>query len=212
MNAPAAFWDRIAEEYAAKPVADPAAFERKIAWMKARMGPSAAVLDVGCGTGSLATLLAPFAAEVHGLDFSPEMLRIARAKAAAQGLTNVHFHLGAIDAEELPFAEGRFDLVSACSLLHLVPDRDATLARLYRLVKPGGVFVTSTVCLAESWVPFVPILTVLRWFGKAPPVASLTRATLADDVRRAGFVEVEAPDVGAEAKVGFFVARRPSAA
>ena len=80
----AAFWDGIAEKYAKQPVADPDAFDAKIAITKSRMKPTDVVLDIGCGTGSLALRLADSAAEVHGLDISSEMIRIANGKAQAQ--------------------------------------------------------------------------------------------------------------------------------
>ena len=67
----ARFWDSIAEKYAAQPVEDQAAFDRKIAITKEHMEPTDVVLDIGCGTGSLALILAPHAAHVHGLDLSP---------------------------------------------------------------------------------------------------------------------------------------------
>lgn len=209
MYADATFWDGIAEDYAKKPVDDPAAFERKIAVMKARIAPTDTWLDVGCGTGSLALRLAPAAGHVHGLDVSPEMMRIARGKAEAQGVSNVTFHTGAFDAGFTAIPDASLDGLSACSLLHLVEDRDVTLAHMFRLVKPGGVFVTSTVCLGESWVPYRPILAVMYALGRAPRVQVFTKATLADELRRAGFVDVEAPDVGAKPEIAFFVARKP---
>ena len=205
MPADARFWDAIAEKYAASPVADPAAFERKIAVMAAAIGPTDRVLDVGCGTGSLALRLAPGAGHIDGLDVSPEMMRIARGKAA--GVANVAFHTGTLD--DALFPEASFDAVSACSLLHLVDDRDATLAQLYRMLKPGGFFVTSTVCLGESWIPYAPVLAVARWLGKAPKVTIFTKQALAESITRAGFVGLDAPDVGAKPEIAFFVARRP---
>lgn len=66
MSADATFWDKLAEKYSRRPVANPEAFERKIEVTKKLMGPQAEVLDIGCGTGSLALRLAPFGARVHG--------------------------------------------------------------------------------------------------------------------------------------------------
>ncbi len=208
MSADPTFWNRIAEKYARTPVEDPASFERKIDVMKARLRPDDTVLDVGCGTGSLALRLTPCARQVHGLDISPEMTRIARGKAADQGAGNVHFHTGAFDDSFTMFPDGSLDAICACSILHLVDDRDAALARIHRLLKPGGLLVTSTICLGESRVPWAPILTVMRWLGQAPEVWIFPKRTLAEEIGRAGFVDIEAPDVGAKREIAFIVARR----
>jgi arsenite methyltransferase len=208
MTADPTFWNRIADDYARKPVEDPAAFERKIAVTIARLAPTSIVLDVGCGTGSLALRLALSAAHVHGVDVSPEMTRIARAKAADQRVTNVTFHTGGFDDTFTALADGSVDVLCACSLLHLVDDRAAALARMHRLLRPGGFLVTSTVCLGESWVPYAPILAGMHWLGKAPRVWVFSKETLAGEIRRAGFVDLDAPDVGAKAEIGFMVAKR----
>jgi arsenite methyltransferase len=209
MTADATFWNRIAEKYSRQPVEDPAAFERKIAITKQRMRPDHVVLDVGCGTGSLALRLAANAAEIHGLDVSSEMIRIARDKAARANAENVFFHVGPFDNAFDAFAPGALDGVCAYSILHLVEDRQAALERIYRLLKPGGFFVSSTTCLGESRAPYRPLLAVMRALGKAPWVSILTKAQLASELQRAGFVDVTQPDVGAKATIAFMVAHKP---
>jgi arsenite methyltransferase len=206
------FWNQLAEEYARKPVDDPSAFERKIAITKSLMTPSAVWLDIGCGTGSLALRLAPSCGQVHGLDYSREMIRIANAKLRDQSVANVTFHHGAFDESFTTFGEGTLDGIWAGSLLHLVEDRTAALARIFRLLKPGGRFVSSTVCLGESWIPYTPLLTVMRWIGKAPMVKVFSKETLSADVTGAGFVDLASPDVGAKAEIAFLVARKPAGA
>jgi arsenite methyltransferase len=211
VTAEAAFWNDLAERYARQPVANPGAFERKIEITRARMKPTDVVLDVGCGTGSLALRLAPSAATIHGLDISSEMLRIARGKAEAAAVANVSFHVGSLDSCEL-FEPESLDGVCAYSLLHLVDDLPAVLGRIRRLLRPGGFFVSSTVCLGESWVPYRPILEVMRWLGKAPRVQMLRKRDVEDELRRAGFDGIAQPEVGAESNIAFFVAEKhPSA-
>jgi arsenite methyltransferase len=208
MSNDAAFWNALAEKYARQPVANPEAFERKIAITKSRMTPTAIILDVGCGTGSLALRLASSAAHVHGLDLSSEMVRIARGKAAAQNVDNVTFHVGPFD-DSVSFAPESLDGLCAYSLLHLVEDRKSTLALIYGLLKPGGFFISSTVCLKDSWVPYAPILSVMRWLGKAPQVKIFSQRTLSEEVRQAGFVDLTQPDVGAGSTIAFICAAKP---
>lgn len=208
MTADAAFWNKLAERYARKPVENPDAFDRKIAITRSRMTAEQTILDIGCGTGSLALRLAPSAAQVHGLDVSREMIRIANDKAHKQGARNVTFHTGPFDKTFTAFEDGSLDGICAYSLLHLMRDRDAALRRIARLLKPGGWFVSSTVCLGETWVPYTPLLTVMRWLRKAPLVLSISKQTLVAEMERAGFVELSHPDVGAKATTAFIVARK----
>lgn len=210
-TAHATFWDKNAEKYAARPVGNPAAFERKIAVTKSQMSPQSVVLDIGCGTGSLALRLADSGAHVHGLDVSSEMIRIANDKAATQGVDNVTFHVGAFDERCTAFEDASLDGICAYSLLHLVEDRTAALARIHRLLKPGGFFVSSTVCLGKRRVLFGPMLWLMRQLGRAPRVELFTPQTLVDEVRAAGFVGLSQPDVGAESIIAFIVARKPDA-
>ncbi|HJK94054.1 MAG TPA: methyltransferase domain-containing protein [Polyangiaceae bacterium LLY-WYZ-15_(1-7)] len=209
MTTDPSFWDSVAEKYAARPVGDVPAFERKKAITLGHLRRDSKVLEIGCGTGSLALEMAPAAGHIHALDVSAEMLRIAEAKRVAAGVENVTFERATLEgASEL--APASFDAAWAYSVLHLVDDRRAALARLFALLKPGGVLISSNVCLGESWVPYGALITVMRWFGKAPVVHSYDRQTVFADMRRAGFVEVEEKDVGAAKLVAFLVAKKPA--
>jgi ubiquinone/menaquinone biosynthesis C-methylase UbiE len=142
------------------------------------------------------------------MDISAEMLRIADQKRAAQGVTNVTFRQGTLD-DDRPYAPESFDCVWAYSILHLVPDRRRVLATLFELLEPGGSLIASSVCLGDAWVPYRPILAVMRWFGKAPVVQIYGRETLFRELRELGFVDVTERAVGAEKTVAFVVAKKP---
>lgn len=205
----APFWNDLAERYAAKPVDDPNAFERKIAITRALIPAGGRFLDVGCGTGSLALRLADVAAEVHGLDLSQGMIDIARRKAQTDGVDHAHFHVGDLGSAT-DLTPGSFDVVSAYSLLHLVPDRAATLAALHRLARPGGSLVVSSVSLGNSWIPYGLIIKVMRWLGKAPHVRIYDGDAIVREVEAAGFVDVTVHDVGAKSsEVTFLTAKKP---
>jgi arsenite methyltransferase len=66
------------------------------------------------------------------------------------------------------------------------------------------------VCLSESWVPYGPLITLMRWFGKAPFVYIYDRPTILRALCEAGFVSVEEKDVGAERTVASIVAKKPA--
>ena len=97
----------------------------------------ARILDLGCGTGSLAVLLAGAGHEVSGVDSSGRMLSLARAKAASAG---VPLHLVRGDAADPPFAPASADVLCR-HVLWALPDRDAVVARWVRLLRPGGRLV-----------------------------------------------------------------------
>ncbi|HXS19490.1 MAG TPA: methyltransferase domain-containing protein [Polyangiaceae bacterium] len=208
MSSDAQFWNRQAESYSRKPVSDPVAFERKISVIQSLIQPHSVIADLGCGTGSLALRLAPFAREVYGLDVSQEMIRIARDKTAVQGVSNVTFAVGKVD-ESVPYTPQSLDGICVCSLLHLVEHRPSVLALAFKLLKPGGFLVSSTPCLAESSVPYRPLLKLLHWLGRAPKVQVMSKLDLASEIRAAGFSELEQPDVGAKPMIAFMTAVKP---
>jgi ubiquinone/menaquinone biosynthesis C-methylase UbiE len=183
------FWNSIAAKYAKSPVADPASYEKKLAVTRDYMTPDMEVLEIGCGTGSTAIHHAPAVKHIRATDLSPAMLDIARSRAAAAGVTNTTFEVCAIDDLDAPDAS--VDMVMAHSILHLVTDRDAVLAKLFRMLKPGGVLVSSTVCIGDSMVArvLVPLIAPIgRMVGKFPDTLRIfTGKQLAESITQAGF-------------------------
>lgn len=112
--------------------------ERLLEPVNLRAGES--VLDVGCGTGTLAMIardrVGP-AGSVHGIDPSPEMIVRARHK-AAKSVVDVTFDTAV--AESLPFSDGRFDVVLCTVMLHHLPRaiRAQSIREMGRVLKPGG--------------------------------------------------------------------------
>ena len=168
--ADSSFWDRIAARYAKKPIADEAAYEKKLEMTRHYLGPDASVLEIGCGTGSTAIAHAPRVASVLATDVSAKMLDIARDRAAAAGVANVRFEVAA--AEDIDAADRSFDAVLALSLLHLLDDRSVVIEKVYDWLKPGGVFVSNTACLGDNMRWFRFIGPVGRWLASSPALNS----------------------------------------
>jgi ubiquinone/menaquinone biosynthesis C-methylase UbiE len=100
--------------------------------------PGERVLDVGCGTGIVAREVASCmgtTAEVSAVDLSANMLAIARAAAAREGL-RIEWREG--NAEQLPFDDGAFDVVLCQFALMFVADRAAALSQMRRVVSESG--------------------------------------------------------------------------
>jgi protein-L-isoaspartate O-methyltransferase len=100
--------------------------------------PGERVLDVACGTGVVARLVAPHvgpAGHVVGLDLDPGRLAVARALPPAPGAV-LEWREG--DALALPFAEATFDLVCCQQGVQFFPDRHTALREMHRVLVPGG--------------------------------------------------------------------------
>jgi ubiquinone/menaquinone biosynthesis C-methylase UbiE len=136
----------------------------------AGINPGDRVLDIATGNGEPAVTAARRAGptgHVVGVDQSPGMLRIARERAAALGLSNVEFIES--DAEKLVLSEQSFDAVLCRWGLMFMPDLDATLRRLHALTKPGGGFATA-VWSSRDKVPLISAgADVIRKIAGLPP-------------------------------------------
>jgi len=149
--------------------------------------PGDNVLDVGCGTGTLAIALRAKAGEgeVHGIDASPEMIEVARAKAAKAG-SEIDFRLALI--EEIPYPAASFDLVTSSLMLHHLPDelKQRGFVEIRRVVKPGGRFLAMDFA-AHSHSFLGHLLSV---FGHARGESMVDKLT--PMLKEAGFDDVEA--------------------
>jgi ubiquinone/menaquinone biosynthesis C-methylase UbiE len=185
MSPSARFWDRIAERYSRKPVADEAAYQKKLDITRTYFGPETEVLEFGCGTGSTAILHAPHVRRIHAIDISPRMIEICHCKAAETGIGNISFEVGTI--EELDDSDESFDVALGLSILHLLEDKEAAIAKVHRLLKPGGVFVTSTPCIADTMKFFKLIAPIGRRLGLMPYLDIFTTEELVESLTGAGF-------------------------
>lgn len=104
--------------------------------------PGLRVLDFGCGPGTISVGLAKAIepGELHGVDMESTQIDLARAIAEAGGHRNATFQVG--DVTQLPFDDEFFDIVHGHAILLHVPDTQAVLAEVRRVLKPGGLIAT----------------------------------------------------------------------
>lgn len=199
------FWNKIARSYAKRPVSNVPAYEETLAHVRQHLRPHHQVLEVGCGTGSTALLLAPSVANYIGSDLSPEMITIAQEKYALNPIDGLSFCVARAELDDVE-AES-LDVVLAFNLYHLVPDLEAALAAACRVVKPGGLFITKTPCIGKMWY-LRPVIKAMQMIGKAPRVTFFTSASYEAAIEKAGFQIIETAYYAAKTNNRFVVARK----
>jgi ubiquinone/menaquinone biosynthesis C-methylase UbiE len=207
----AVFWDRVARKYAADPIADMAGYEATLLRVQALLTSDQDVLEIGCGTGTTALRLAPSTRRLLATDVSTGMIAIAREKLAAQAVPQLRFEVA--DADAPVFGRGAYDVALAFNLLHLVSDLDQALELAVQALRPGGLLISKTPCIAEM-NPLVPYLALplMRAIGKAPHVLCLNEAKLTSAIARQGMEIVSVERHGTRGKDirVFIVARKPA--
>jgi ubiquinone/menaquinone biosynthesis C-methylase UbiE len=117
-------------------------------------------LDVGCGAGNLAELAAGAGARVTGIDLSPRLIDVARARAEAGGY-DIEYSVG--DAENLDLEDASFGKVTSSVAMIFAPDHDAAARELARVTWPGGRLAFS------AWTPEGTVGEMFRVFGSFQP-------------------------------------------
>ncbi|WP_226637945.1 class I SAM-dependent methyltransferase [Brevundimonas poindexterae] len=209
-NGDAQFWDRSSRKYAREPIADMAGYERSMRRTLELLRPSNRVLELGCGTGSSALLLANSVQSYLATDISPGMIEIAREKLATSPVGSLSFRVSS--AEDASLDASQYDAVLGFNYLHLVRDLPGTLSRVHHLLKPGGLFMSKTPCLGDV-TPLLGkvLLPAMRAIGKAPHVNVLKQVNLVEGLESAMFdvLLVEDHSTRGKMKRPYIVALKP---
>jgi len=206
------FWNKIARKYATSKISDMASYEYTLARTQSHLLQTDHVLELGCGTGSTALVLAPCVGAYLGTDLSDEMIAIAREKNAHDGVAHLRFDTFDLRAHQM---DQQFDAILAFNLLHLVPDLNAALRRIDHMLKPGGVFISKTICYSSDWRgialrAIMAVVPILRAFGKAPYAKITTIPDLHSRIDALGYKVLEQGNHPASPPRRYIVARKPA--
>jgi 2-polyprenyl-3-methyl-5-hydroxy-6-metoxy-1,4-benzoquinol methylase len=171
MNKAAKFWNRWANRYSKQPVANEEVYQSKLKRTQAYFEPSMNVLEFGCGTGSTAITHSSFVRNIRAIDVSDKMIDIAKDKAQTNSIENVDFEVNTL--EGLVCEDETIDVVLGLSILHLLDNWQESIGKVHQLLKPNGLFVSSSVCIKHLWLlkllapigQFVGLIPTLSYFS-----------------------------------------------
>lgn len=144
-------------------------------------------MDFACGTGDSTLAISNMVKEIYGIDYSDEMIKFASLKEKHQ--TNIHFVATTI--EDNIFATESFDVIIAFNILHLLEEFDDVMRRIYHLLKPGGLLISSTVCIGEKKNITTFMINSMSKFGMFPRVKSYKCYELEGKISSIGFTIIE---------------------
>lgn len=146
------------------------------------------VIDLGSGAGNDAFIARHETGEtgrVIGIDFTPAMIELARKNNAVRGFSNVEFRQG--DIEEMPVANNVADVIVSNCVLNLVPNKEAVMKEVYRVLKPGAHFSISDIVL-EGELPTQIQQAAEMYAGCVS--GAIQKAEYLDIIKSAGFENI----------------------
>lgn len=199
------FWDRIAKRYAKQPVVDEASYQKKLSVTQQYFRLDMNVLEFGCGTGSTAIVHAPYVNHYQAIDVSPKMIEIAKRKLAEKKIDNLTF--SAESLEDFQVEDESLDAVLGLSILHLVENKEKVIAKVYKMLVTGGIFVTSSACIGDTMKFFKLVAPIGKFLGLMPLVKVFTTKELENSLTDAGF-EIDYQWQPGKNKAVFIVAKK----
>lgn len=150
------FWDMLARQTDKVASTNKQSYHNAIEKTKMHLHPEDTVLDFGCGTGLVSLEVADQVTRIEAIDISGKMIELAQRKAQNLNITNIRFTQATIFDPSLLSAT--YDVVLSYNILHLLPSADKAISRIGELLKPGGLYISSTRCEGEARYSVLNIL------------------------------------------------------
>jgi ubiquinone/menaquinone biosynthesis C-methylase UbiE len=168
-------------------------------------------LDYGCATGTKTIELAHKVQHIHGLDISTEMINIAIKKKDESELSNISFSQGTIFSSNLE--KTSFDKIVAYGIIQLLENNEKVIQRIHELLKPGGLFISTTACMKDKMAIKTRIKVTTYLFMKKLGIFPLhlnmfTAADVEKLIKDKNFQIVEAEKITYGIPALFIVARK----
>lgn len=182
------FWDNYSNKYDEKAKKDKAykmIIERATSYIKS----DHEVLDFACAGGLYSFPFASKVKNIQAFDSSSKMIEKAKQEKEKRQVKNIHFSCTNLFDEQ--FKPGSFDVIFAFNILLYFKDMNTIVQRMYELLKPGGMMITSTACLKEkrslAALISTTIIKILRWIKFLPSLHFISIKELEDTILNQNF-------------------------
>lgn len=142
------FWNKHAKKYDKSERQFEPVYKEILSKTKEHLNSGDVVMDFGCATGTKTLELAGAVKQIHGLDLSDEMIIEARKKLNELNVRNASFTQGTIFEND--FKEATFHKIISYGVIHLLEDKEKVIQKIYALLKPDGMFISTTACLKDK--------------------------------------------------------------
>ena len=178
-------WDGMSERYSRQSISDEEAHKKIIENIKQYLNIGDVILDYACGTGTISIKLAENVKQVQAIDISSKMLDIASRKTQEKNIENISYVQSTLFDKRLK--DESFNIVIAFYILHLLDDTQEAVKRINELLKPGGLFISTTACMGEKNSFFRIFMLLLSKLGIVPYLKILKYSELQETMIDANF-------------------------
>ncbi len=204
------FWDRLSNQFDNRSKKFDKTYIRTLENTKKYLNVSDIVLDCGCATGNTAFEIVDNVKKVYGIDISTKMIKAGKRKADENKIEKIDFMQATIFDER--YKPESFDVILTFSVLHLLENTQKVMQRINELLKPGGLFISSTPCLGEKKT-FLSILLFLLLFpltkiGILPYISFFMASELDDSITNGNFQIVETESLNHSPAEYFIAAKK----
>ena len=211
MNKSEKFWDNVSKTYDKDENRFKQTHIKFIENTKKYLNVSDIVLDYGCATGTKTFELASNVNKIQCIDISSKMIEIAKRKAVAHKIENVDFVQTTIFDEKV--INESYDVILAFNILHAIESNKQSIQRIFDLLKPGGLFISTTPCLKEKMAFLtklkVSFYLILIKIGLVPNIlTSFNISELEDLITSGNFKVIEAENIYYQMSNYFVIAKK----
>lgn len=184
------FWNRVVTEPPEKPGSATLEIIRQT---QQYLKPNDNLLDIGCGNGSITIELARSVKSVDAIDISSRSLELAKNAATARSVQNINFERATI--HEISTDGQQYSAVTTFNVLQYILETEDFAKQVFDLIKPGGLFISSTPSLGHRRSILKGLLKTLSRMRIIPPVRFYSKSEFETIFEKAGFEIVDFIDI-----------------